>query len=584
MKSIFFVCFCLLVLLLHPFYTEQSVYKWLYESLWQNKTAQVEVHSLDSDSFQISEDVVGIKVSYPDRCKKGGKNHCAVLELPISQNWQTYQLAFQIHEKGKYKIRLRGPDKWEKYGLMPIFVDYKKLFIDQQELKMPEQSVSHECFSETPVYNFEDGQKVTFSCSLRQHHLSFEDIKFLFVKYKNWKISSPWKLIETLLVIFLSLLLIYHRQYRWVFCLIVFVFLTIPPLYISSDNVSKKENRSLYKFPELFPKGNINESFGLEFNNWFGDRFGGRNALIDLRYSFLYRLNNKISGEYAFMGDENWLFPKEGTAWMPKLEVQHQKNINLANHIKKIAKAMKDKNIEVYLIIEPYRSLLYKQYWEKYYPASVHIDHITELKEELKDFHNIHLVDLKSAFEKNKNEIQLYEKDDVHMTLGGGNIMLDEIIKQFGHEFEQNFKERISSKDRDCALYSFLHYYSSLLKIPPYEATNKCKEVVISNPQVKSVELEPGIREGYVDSAYFNKELFILFPCYEEFLFPVLSDFFSHTISVNYNVFKDHNHEQLKRDAIAKMKALQEGAVIIAFLSDPTGYEISRSTEIFEEF
>ena len=75
-----------------------------------------------------------------------------------------------------------------------------------------------------------------------------------------------------------------------------------------------------------------------------------------------------------------------------------------------------------------------------------------------------------------------------------------------------------------------------------------------------------------------------MFPCYEEFIFPILGEFYSNTISVNYNAFDKHDEETLRKHALEKLRAVKTGTTILIFLSHPTQYYISKSKDYLEAF
>ena len=65
-----------------------------------------------------------------------------------------------------------------------------------------------------------------------------------------------------------------------VFLAIFFIFLFIPMSKINQDAKSETENRYLAKYKPLITKeGQLNLSFGKDFENWFNDRFAMRKEL-----------------------------------------------------------------------------------------------------------------------------------------------------------------------------------------------------------------------------------------------------------------------------------------------------------------
>ena len=388
---------------------------------------------------------------------------------------------------------------------------------------------------------------------------------------------------------FLSLLT-FLKNYRLLFCLAVFIFLILPFLFISKENISLQENRNLNKMPSIFSeKQEINERFGIEFNDWFSDRFGGRQFLINSRFCLLYLLNNRIANERAFMGDENWIFPTNGITKNIHSSKQYNKVIKIAKNIKKIDDYFDKKDVQIYLILEPSRSILYKKYWEKYYPDIPTFKYYKPLKEELNGRSNIHIIDLESLFEENKDKILLYEKNDSHMTIRALNIMLGKIVAAIdktrpSSNFAKHFEQSTEYRERDCRLFPSLHSFDDYLKIKSNLAHENCGGIVAKSSQAILIGQEPGLRETIVSDPYVNNDLYILYPCYEEFVFPIMKEFFAHTISINYNANKIPDTKALKNKSISKLKSVKPGATVLIFIAYPTEYISQKTIDYLEAF
>ncbi len=377
------------------------------------------------------------------------------------------------------------------------------------------------------------------------------------------------------------------KSYKYLFCFIIPVLLFLPFLFISKGEISIKENRGLYKFPSLLTeKRKINEKYGIELNKWFSDRFGGRQFFIDSRFGILYFLNNKIANKEAFLADDDWIFPTKGIKKLSSVDNQRKKIVKTAKRIKKINKYFDGKDIQIYLILEPSRSILYKKYWEKYYPYYAPFDYFKQLKEELKDYSNIHFIDLNDVFEENKNSIELYEKNDPHMTLSAVNIMLEQIISEFdknmaGKNLFEQYQNSLEYKDKDCRLFT-KRIYDDILDIKSKENCETCQEISIKNSRQKLIYDDAGIKETIVQNPYIDNDLFMLTICYGDFLYTVLGEFFSHTTVVNYNVLQEHKNGT--KFAISKLKAIKPKTTILIFLSYPTEYNVSNSMKLLEAF
>lgn len=370
--------------------------------------------------------------------------------------------------------------------------------------------------------------------------------------------------------IFQFIKLLQSEKLTHFFVFLFFLLLCLPLFSISKNDTSEKENRKLAEFPQVFSDKKINYNFGIDFDKWLSDHFWGRQHLIDLRFNLLYFINGRIANNDAFMGDDGWLFPTYGITHLSSIEEQHKKvSINI-KMLKKIDNYLYKKGIKLYLILEPSRSLLYKTSWQKYWIELPHFDYVNELKKELKLHRNIHFINLSDVFEKNKTIHYLYEKDDNHMTLYAINLMLKKIASELGDKFLANYQQSITFGERKCKLLFFSKYYSLLLNIEVPANTEVCKEIKVPNIKVKNIVKENGYNESTVDNPYMNNELYLLFPCYGEFIYPVLEKFFAKTISVNYKTFEEHDEDELRNKALNRLKSLKPGSFVIIFLSYPT--------------
>ena len=364
--------------------------------------------------------------------------------------------------------------------------------------------------------------------------------------------------------------MIYLRNYKKIYCFFVLILLILPLIYISKDNVSKQENRVLNKFPSLYTEGKINKKYGIEFNSWFSDRFGFRKQLIDLRLLILYKINNKIANYKAFKGDDGWLFPSYTINVVP--HIVEKKEFEAINTIKKFNNGLKDKNVQIYLVIDPDRNALYRKYWEKYYPNTVSYKYFENLKKEFSDSKNIHLITLDEIFEKNKDKFQLYKKSDPHMNISAMNLMTEKIISELGgSNLEEYCKKHFFFEDCDCNYFKANVHYNNVLRTNTVEIKAKCKHILTSNSKMKYIQNNEGINEAIVENPYYNKDLYIIFPCYEVYIFPVLGELFRHTISVNYDKYMPgtKSNENYKNSVHSFLKSIRQGSIILIYITNP---------------
>ena len=88
--------------------------------------------------------------------------------------------------------------------------------------------------------------------------------------------------------------------------------LFLPMLHISDAKTSSQEKRVLATKPSIIIDNDINEKFGTQFNEWFNDRFFGRDTFIKIFDTISYSLKNIYQNDKAlFIKDKGWMFQKK---------------------------------------------------------------------------------------------------------------------------------------------------------------------------------------------------------------------------------------------------------------------------------
>ena len=94
-----------------------------------------------------------------------------------------------------------------------------------------------------------------------------------------------------------------------VFVVLFFCALFLPMMDISEAESSIKENRRLAAKPDLNRLFNQKYQYGTKFEQWFSDRFYGRDWLVSLHSKINWGYS-KTGNDRVLLGRDNWLFYK----------------------------------------------------------------------------------------------------------------------------------------------------------------------------------------------------------------------------------------------------------------------------------
>ncbi|CCZ22940.1 putative uncharacterized protein [Acetobacter sp. CAG:977] len=205
----------------------------------------------------------------------------------------------------------------------------------------------------------------------------------------------------------------------YVFLAIFFAFLIYPVSDIDFSSSVSRENRRLAPAAKIFLNGRINVSFGRQFDEWFKDRFAGRNKIIDLYNSFQNTFNKHFERHGVIIGKNGWMFHGrlsnfKGTDAFSEAELQKIKDnlIRLQNFCDK-------HGIKLYIAVSPYKHHIYPEF----YPEEVKRPNDVDREDRLEQFLIRELPDTKFVYfkkalldEKEKSKDWLYFKTDHHWT------------------------------------------------------------------------------------------------------------------------------------------------------------------------
>ena len=247
--------------------------------------------------------------------------------------------------------------------------------------------------------------------------------------------------ISSALVFYLAKFKIFELRSRIeiVFLAVFFALLLVPMSHISDAQKSEQENRMLAKFPSLYVNGQINKSYGTDFEKWFNDRFLGRDFFIGLYNKVILSFNDKIDNEKVFQGKEDWLFYKrEGSIenFQNAVLFRDKDLQNIATQLQNIYEWCEKHNKKFYFIIAPDKNKIYGEYFpdmKKKRPDSQ--SRARQLLQYLGKHTNVKTLYLYDILMNNKNKGLLYYKNDTHWNELGAYLGYQEITKMVREDF-----------------------------------------------------------------------------------------------------------------------------------------------------
>ena len=163
-----------------------------------------------------------------------------------------------------------------------------------------------------------------------------------------------------------------------VFLAIIFSSLFIPMMSINKDEKSIVENRILAKFPQFYQNGTINRNLGKEIENWFNDRFNGRETVITYYEKFRYALSNIYEHKGLYYNKNNqWGFSK---TFLRLRHMSQNEWLAFINNVKELKKFTDEHHIDLYINIVPVATCIYP---ETRYPFTTDCSNIDIIRQDM---------------------------------------------------------------------------------------------------------------------------------------------------------------------------------------------------------
>lgn len=381
----------------------------------------------DDKPFALFEN--GTELAVPDWIRQSQKHGYAVERKPYAMD-----LTLKALKDTTVSLELRGPHEWidpahPEKGRLEHWVDYRKLIINGQEQLKKNKAVWHDLPYILPL-QIKAGeeyfiqvrwQKMPFYKTLERTDWCYFVILaafYFFVSYKLVRWLSRLKTDENRTITDILFLTVF------------FALLTLPSLQISGAEKSEQENRMLAAKPEFFRNRKFNAAYGTQFEQWFNDRFFGRNELLKLNSNFT-RFNRFATYGGAQLVKDEWLLG----IW------EQQPNTYSENELENILKGVtayndfcRQNHISCYIEIAPRKLDFMRDKIFRKVPAAEK-DRALVLTEYLKSKGITNIAYPSEQMHKADSKDFVYFKTDHHWTEWGAYTGYQELMKRIKQDY-----------------------------------------------------------------------------------------------------------------------------------------------------
>ena len=420
-----FLFMCFFTALFYPLYFSASEIVGSIYGYGLNDSARIDIFNYGSqsnNSVKILSDTIH---KVPKWCRNESGS-CVATINPLSSAWREQVIKFQVVGDGEITIALKGSDKYENY---PIKIEYKDFYINEEKI-----------FDEPSLYWNKKAFKYEFTA---------RDGEVIEIKIKNkrpalFKTLPKPDVILFLTVLFCSVLLAYKLIFYVadfsnieklscsdiVLLCLFFGLLFVPMSYISPQKKSKMENRMLADYPKLIVDGNFNLQYPKEFEEWFNDRFFGRNFLLGLYKNIMFNLNKYYRLNGFGLYKDNWAF--NNSQIYSTLSDKHLQKVQ--EGIKAYKDFCEANKIKCYIEVVPRKLEFAKEKQLRIVPKSEN-DKAKIIAEEVFKQNGFNIIyPLKAMKKANKTDL-VYFKTDHHWSDYGAFVGYQELMKEIKKDF-----------------------------------------------------------------------------------------------------------------------------------------------------
>lgn len=398
-----------------PLYLHQGFWK-----NWNEKKAYVELFNQGAatNSLEFENASKSVKITYPDVLK----NIADIDESGIGM-LMTFKVSPFYHERnvvlravGEGRLIINFQPQQKEFartdGLKTGQVKFSDIMIGKQKLPMKDRFVKA----------VHDGEMISLSFRAKKVFCFLELLAHI-----DWLMF----IITLSLSFFVSFLVVrYLSRFRIdknasridiVFLAGFFIFLLLPLSHVSEETSSAKESRVFSLFPHLWNEETLNYQYGREFEQWFNDRFFGRDWFIGL-YNGIQNAIGGRGNKKVLKGQQNWLYLADSSA----VSIYQNRTLFSEKEMQQAGKKMQafvDAAYghgvkDVYFYLSPDKETLYPEFYPTYISKQGDMSRLEQFLAFLKkNYPQLKVMNYTNALQKIKNKgEQLFCKTGTHMS------------------------------------------------------------------------------------------------------------------------------------------------------------------------
>jgi hypothetical protein len=211
------------------------------------------------------------------------------------------------------------------------------------------------------------------------------------------------------------------------FIIIFFTLSAVPMLYIRQGSFDiAYENRTATDKPEFIKRSQnkklrINNKYSSEYDNYFNDRFLGRDTLVSLHGSFMRMVQHRKQNAFGFGGLNGWLFfaRKRAVDTYQNLDVFNPDQMKYAADVlQALHDRMRKTGGKVAFIIAPIKSNIYPEFFppQVFQNKVVPESNAEALVKYLKANTNVDAIFMKDELINHQDKGLMYYRNDAHWT------------------------------------------------------------------------------------------------------------------------------------------------------------------------